>query len=360
MLTLTSSTEQILRELKEEESKAFYWLKKQFHGERGYIAMQSNLIDRAMWGHKDQHSEVFEYISPRGNRWMVFEQCRYYRDIHHARTSPLAFCYYETYGSVGAFILFRWQYSNTGNETCAVLFTDHFFLRFTQRLGIEMRSRWMVQKFIEVIPGMTFSTGEELDTQGRVKVDVRLPGSIGRGIIRKDGMLIEVRTYLTDRELNRKQLRLTKKLRIAGDNATLEPMDVKMLRLAKADDLGEALYKEVKQVVSMGVDERLVNYTFAISIWIMRALIDLNYADAHDMEFWVKHGEVNKNVVIDIAKHWAEQKPVDKEFVKLFEQIFKNDNIKKYNIREFVDHIISTARENIEAIRKAKQLKEQQ
>jgi len=217
-----------------------------------------------------------------------------------------------------------------------------------------MRSRWMVQKFIEVIPGMTICTGKELDTQGRVKVDVRLPGSIGRGIIRKDGMLIEIRTYLTDPELNYKQLRVTKKLREAGDRATLEPMDVKMLRLAKADDLGEALSKEVEQMVSMGVDERLINYTFAISIWIARALIDLNYANPKDVEFWANHGEANKNVIIDISKLWAEQKPVDKEFVELFEQIFKNDHIKKYDTREFIDYVFSTARESIKEIRKAK------
>jgi len=107
MLTLTSPTNQILRELKDEESKSLYWLKKQFHGERGYALMQDELTERAKLEHKDIHSEVFEYISPRGNRWMVFEQCRYYRDLHYARTSPLAFCYYETYGSVGAFFLYR-------------------------------------------------------------------------------------------------------------------------------------------------------------------------------------------------------------------------------------------------------------
>ena len=72
-----------------------------------------------------------------------------------------------------------------------------------------MRSRWMVQRFLEIIPGVMFQTTGERDPYGRLKVDCRFPGSIGRGIIRKDGPLIEVRTYLTDPELSKKQLRET-------------------------------------------------------------------------------------------------------------------------------------------------------
>ena len=209
MITVTSTTEQVLRELRTEEPKAMYWLKKMFHGERGYDKMQTELIERAKNERRDTRSDVFDYISPTGNRWMVFEHCRYHKDIHYARTMPIAFCYYETYGSVGAFLNGHPQYEGQ-DGIHAILFTDHFFLRFCARLKIEMRSRWMVQRFLEIIPGVMFQTTGERDPYGRLKVDCRFPGSIGRGIIRKDGPLIEVRTYLTDKELTRKQLRDTK------------------------------------------------------------------------------------------------------------------------------------------------------
>ena len=350
MITVTSPTEQILKELNEEESKAIYWMKKQFHGERGYDRMQDELLAKAMDEHKDQKTDTYDYISPRGNRWMAFVYCRYYKDINYAHTVPVAFCYYETYGSVGAFMLYRWQYDQKANHTCAVLFTDHFFLRFCQRLGIEMRSRWMVQRFLEVIPGMTISTSEDLDTQGRVKVDCRLPGSIGRGILRKDGQLMEIRTYLTDKELSRKQLRETKRLREAADSRKIEPWTVKMARMAKADDLGQAITDEIRQIVSMGGDEHTMTCTISMGIWIARALCDLNYADPKDVDFWQRHGSDNADILIDIADYWIKQKKADRRFVALFEKMFRNDGIKKYDIREFIDYLFDMMTADIKQI----------
>ena len=78
MITLTSTTDQILQELKEEEPKAQFWLRKMFHGDKGYDKMQSELIDKAMKQRNDCRTDVYDYISPKGNRWMVFEHCRYH------------------------------------------------------------------------------------------------------------------------------------------------------------------------------------------------------------------------------------------------------------------------------------------
>ena len=351
MITVTSSTAQILKELREEEPKAMYWLKKMYHGDKGYDRMQSGLIERAMDEQKDTRSEVFDYISPKGNRWMVFEHCRYHKDIHYARTTPIAFCYYETYGSVGAFLCGHPQYNDNDNYAHAILFTDHFFLRFCQRLGVEMRSRWMVQRFLEIIPGIMFQTNGEKDQYGREKVDCRFPASIGRGIIRKDGPVIEVRTYLTDPELTPKQRRETKVLRKVGDRHNFDPKDVKMARMLKSGDFGAAFEHELKQVIDMGADEQTVYMTAAIGVYVVRALCDLNYADATDMRFWENHGEANKYLLIDIAEHWRDHKPVDREFVRKIEQIFKNDGIKDYNLPEFVNYWFKIMQEDIDKLK---------
>lgn len=347
MITVTSTTAQILQELKEEEPKAMYWLRKMCHGDRGYDRMQTELIERAMADRKDARSDVYDYISPKGNRWMVFEHCRYHADIHYARTMPIAFCYYETYGSVGVFQAGHPQYEGQDN-TFALLFTDHFFLRFCQRLGIEMRSRWMVQRFLEIIPGILFQTSGEKDQYGRMNVDCRFPGSIGRGIIRKDGPLIEVRTYLTDPELTKKQLKDTKILRNIGDRHNFDPDDVKTVRMLKSGDFAEQLDYELKQLVDLGFDEKIVYTTAVIGIYINRALIDLNYADVTDLKFWQHHGEVNKYVTKDLAEIWHDHKPIDRTFVEKVQQIFVNDGIKDYNIVEFVNYWFKIMKEDIE------------
>ena len=345
MITVTSTTEQVLRELRTEEPKAMYWLKKMYHGERGYDKMQTELIERAKNERRDTRSEVFDYISPTGNRWMVFEHCRYHKDIHYARTMPVAFCYYETYGSVGAFLNGHSQYGDD-NKAHGILFTDHFFLRFCQRLGIEMRSRWMVQRFLEIIPGIMFQTTGETDQYGRLKVDCRFPASIGRGIIRKDGPLIEVRTYLTDKELTRKQLRDTKTLREIGDRHNFDPQDVKMARMLKAGDFAEAFEYEMNQIVEMGADRDELFATATISVYVTRALCDLNYAEPTDFDFWKNSGEANKHVLIEIAQYWLKRKNVDREFISLFEQIFKNVGIKQYNVMEFINYIFEKIKED--------------
>ena len=354
MITLTSTTDQILQELKEEEPKAQFWLRKMFHGDKGYDKMQSELIDKAMKQRNDCRTDVYDYISQKGNRWMVFEHCRYHKDIHYARTMPIAFCYYETYGSVGAFLNGHPQYE--GQEGIhAILFTDHFFLRFCSRLGVEMRSRWMVQRFLEIIPGVMFQTTGERDPYGRLKVDCRFPGSIGRGIIRKDGPLIEVRTYLTDPELSKKQLRETATLRKIADRHNFDPQDVKIARALKADDFGEAIEYEIKQLIDLGCDKKSLYMTATIGVYIVRTLCDLNYADATDYNFWKNHGEANKHLLVDIAEHWRDHKPVDREFVGKIEQIFKNDGIKDYNLVEFVNYWFKIMQDDIEKLNDKKQ-----
>lgn len=290
MITITSTTEQIIQELRDEEPKAIYWLKKMFHGERGYNKMQSDLTYRAMDERKDTRSEVFDYISPKGNRWLVFENCRYHKDIAVARTMPIAFCYYETYGSVGAFLNGRRQYAGDENNH-VILFTDHFFLRFCMRLGIEMRSRWMVKRFLEIIPGIMFYETGIKDQYGREKIDCRFPGSIGRGIMRKDGPLIEIRTFLTDKELTKKQLKETEQLREIGDRHNFDPVDVKVARMIKTGDFEGALDRELRQLVDLGADEHTLYLSATIGVYIIRTMCDLHYANPQDLLFWEQHGK---------------------------------------------------------------------
>lgn len=75
MINLHTPSEQIMKELFEDEQKAFYWLRKSYHGDKSYERMRDTLIAKCRKERKTQISDVVEYISKNGNRWMVFECC---------------------------------------------------------------------------------------------------------------------------------------------------------------------------------------------------------------------------------------------------------------------------------------------
>ena len=95
----------------------------------------------------------------------------------------------------------------------------------------------------------------------------------------------------------------------------------------------------VLPIVEMGAYKDEVYATSTISVYVTRALCDLNYAEPIDFGFWKNSGDANKHVHIEIARYWLKRKQVDREFVSLFEQIFKNVGIKQYNVMEFINYI---------------------
>lgn len=349
MINFSTPSEQIVSELFAEESKAFFWLKKKHHGEKGYEAMRDKLLAKCQLKHETQISDVVEYISPNGNRWMAFECCHYYKKAGHANTCPIAFCYYETYGSVGAYLIGRGTYSE-GGQDCVIHFTNHFFLRFCQRLGVEMRSRWMVQRFAEVISGYLFGTNG-VDEQGRTKVDVRLPASIGRGVMLKDAPIIEVRTYLTDKELSNKQLRETKVLRETYEKMSFEPLSVKMGRIAHSEDFADDMMAEIDSVAAVsGIDKGKLIFVTNIRIFITLALIDLGYVDKKDIKTFERIGKQTAKLdFLDFIDAHAEgdNHKAATLLYKNLKDFGEKTNIKGYNAKDMMDKVIEKWRESL-------------
>lgn len=343
MITLKTPKEQIFNELKEEEPKAIYWLKKKYHGSRGYEAMRDDMINECARTHKQQISDVVEYISPKGNRWMVFECATYYKDSHAVNSHPMTFCYYETYGSCGAYFIGRNNYDTDGDEGCVIMFTDHFFLRFCERLGIQMRSRWMIQKFIEVIPGFTFGFGKK-NEYGQILVDCRLPGSIGRGILHKDGRMIEIRTYLTDKQLNNKQKKETERLREVGDRQVFEPAYIRMMRLKNSENFDEALSKEIINVADLtGCDKGDMMACTNVIIFIVMALVDLGYAKPDDKEFFIRMGRnIQSDKILDIVTDYEskDSKNIANALFDVITSIGKTMAIRNYDAVAVMDKMI--------------------
>lgn len=324
MISLSTPPEEILKELFAEEQKAVFWLKKYYHGDKGYEKMRDGLIVKCLKTEKTAISDVVEYISPNGNRWMAFECCQYYKKAEQVNTVPMAFCYYETYGSVGAYLVGKSCFDFKGSQQCVLHFTNHFFLRFCQRLGVEMRSRWMVQRFVEVIPGFLIGYNGK-DEQGRNRFDVRLPASIGRGIMIPDAPIVEIRTYLTDKELNGKQLRETEKLRRVYDMQTFEPYDVKMGRLARSKDFAGDVTKEIDVVSEMsGIDRKLLIFSTNVRMFIAEAIIDLGYIDVSDRAAWKRFGERTSSVdLLDFVTGYDGKNDTEKKTRQLYDAICK-------------------------------------
>ncbi len=339
MINLNTPSDVLMKEMETDQKKAIFWMKKYYHGEKGYERMRDNLLMKCMETRQNQSSETIEYKSLNGNRWIVFEYAIYYPEVGTANCMPYAFCYYETYASIGAFVPGFSPDKYNQKMTSCIIYTSHFFERFCERLGVKMRSREMVKRFIECVP-QQFFTFETLEKGEQVKFNVRLPGSVGRGFKRNDDFnIFEVRTFLTDKQLSNKQLRETEHVRKAGDTIKYEPEDVKMLRMIKSGNAIQTMYDEIKQYKDIGVDTRYMEAAVEISAVISIVFLGMNLAMPNDITFWKKHGEVNRQAVIAFSERYIDR-PVGfsffPEFVKLATESARRDGIRNFDKEEFI------------------------
>lgn len=163
-------------------------------------------------------SDPVEHITKSGNRWMVYLKSEKHGEntiVHQLQ----AFCYYETYGSIGAFVP---VFDGKTIDRC-VIFSSHFFLRMKQRLGLGMMSKAVLKRFIEYI-SLLHSEDKGKGTHGENEAEVYLYGAVGRGIFRdEDCNILEVKTFLTESELSKSQLtRLQKLKNIATNYVSME------------------------------------------------------------------------------------------------------------------------------------------
>ena len=304
MINLSTPSKELLDELLSDYKKADYWLTKQLGGLKKQKELGDNLCLKCLKECKELAvSEPVEYISPKGNRWFMYVSARRYKD--HFYTTPLGFCYYETYGSVGAFVPTQ---CGSENANACVIFTSHFFLRMCSRLNIKVRSRDMVKRFVEYMAGMVLSYRGE-GTHAKHEVDVRLPASIGRGRMRDDcDKVIEINTFLKDTELTRKQQKETKALRECASKVILQPAEQLKMRIKAVDD---SVFDDIrKNFDAMKIDPRILDWAYTIHVTAK------NIADRLSLNFFV--GKLESIMSIDANNEQIMQNA-------LFEIINKNN-----------------------------------
>ena len=304
MINLSTPSQELLKELLADYDKADYWLTKKLGGMKKQKELGDKLAyECIMKGKPFTVSDYVEYISPNGNRWIMYLSCRRYGDKTY--TTPLGFCYYETYGSVGAFVPMSDDTSDSANS--CIIFTSHFFLRMCDRLGIKIRSREMVKRFLEYLVGMMVSYRGE-GKHGKHEVDVRLPGSIGRGRIREDSPYVtEINTFLRDNELTKKQLKETKMLREAASKVNMQPLGLRIDRTLMGE--GEQVFKEtVENLEAMGVNKQVPNMVMHIlnTAYSMASRLGLNF-DIQMMQKFLLNDSRGERIFLNAVEKMCEK-----------------------------------------------------
>lgn len=208
-VNLSTPTADIIATMREEMPKAQYFFRKQFGGKQKYMKAEDALLDKALAEEHDQLTDMSYYISPAGNRWICYTHVVYYPRAKYAHAFHYSFIYYETLGSCGAFFP---SYSlrqkkdglvkPKGQPDEVLIFTSHFFYQMSERTGIEYRSKDLIREFISTKMEHAMSTDEDGE------VIVKFTGGHGFGKeLEREPRRVEVRTYLTDKQLSNKQRR---------------------------------------------------------------------------------------------------------------------------------------------------------
>lgn len=293
MINLSTSSDELWRVLITEHDKAVYWMKKHFGTEKRYEQMRDNLLSRCMAAERPLTSEIVDYLSKEGNRWVCFEQTTYYPGSRGAFCLPVALCYYETAASLGVFFIGYLHQNGIDTPDSVFIYTPHFFQRFAERLKIQGSPRDILMRFIEMAPSFTISPIPSED--GRKKMMIRIPGCVCHGIMREDSNKVyEIRTLLTDDQLSSKQSRETKKAREVGDAVKFEPDDIMRGRLKQNDDSFLAWYDEVKKMEDLGIDMTDTKLSYGMSLIITETFFKMGVADRDDPDFWKNYSAKHK------------------------------------------------------------------
>ena len=217
-INLSTQPAELLATMQEELPVAWYHYRKQIGSSLQYQKHEDRLLDQALAEQRSLVSDVSEYISKVGNRWMTYVHTEYFPQALHAMATHVSFIYYETYASCGAFFplyappsVSRKGKQKKQEPTGILIYTDHFFLQMSNRTGKKYRSKELIREFV------TTRDANAMQADDDGSLVVRFVGGYGFGKWwEQDGIRVcQVRTYLNEKggdSLNRRQQRLVEKL----------------------------------------------------------------------------------------------------------------------------------------------------
>lgn len=217
-INLSTQPAELLATMQAELPVAWYHYRKQIGSSLQYQKHEDRLLDQALTEQRSIVSDVGEWISKVGNRWITYVHHEYFPQALHAMATRVSFVYYETYASCGAFfpLYAPPTVSRSGKQKKQVpigiiIYTDHFFLQMSNRTGKKYRSKELIREFVTTRDAHAMQADED------GSLVVRFIGGYGFGKWwEQDGIRVcQVRTYLNEKggdSLNRRQQRLVEKL----------------------------------------------------------------------------------------------------------------------------------------------------
>ena len=152
MINLSTPSDQLLAEIETDIQKVMWWLNK----EKGNTTRSNKRKElarkyRARWAEEKKRfiGDTLEYKSALGNRWFCYDVVQKPAGAYDIMVGIDKFIYWETLGSIGAFLPQWWTDAETmtAHPSC-LIYTSHFFQRFCERAKIQFRSREMVMSFV--------------------------------------------------------------------------------------------------------------------------------------------------------------------------------------------------------------------
>jgi hypothetical protein len=223
MINLSTPSDQLLAEIETDMQKVMWWLNK----EKGNTTRSNKRKElarkyRARWAEEKKRfiGDTLEYKSALGNRWFCYDVVQKPAGAYDIMVGVDKFIYWETLGSIGAFLPQWWTDAETmtAHPSC-LIYTSHFFQRFCERAKIQFRSREMVMSFVSELNYKPYK--EDTDKDGNPILVFRMNHTgFAYAVRRKDNpLVIEVRTYLDETNMSPSKLKRYEELaqRIEAD-----------------------------------------------------------------------------------------------------------------------------------------------
>lgn len=346
MINLSTPNEELIRELNADYEKLGYWLKKKVGGEKKVACLQDQLFTKYHLTGKTQTSEPMEYISANGNKWYG-----YYKTIkigNQVCPVSVGFCYYETYGSIGAFV----PVSRTSIEGCdgVIIFPSHFFLRLSQRLGVGVRSREVVKRFLEMIDNMVIEYKGDSETR-KDEVEVSFSGSVWRGHWRNgDSNVTELNTFLKHTELSKLQKRNAEELQGVQNTYTPKSKETDLQRLLNGDAVSwvEELLRNVDGGMNVFDYVSSAYFNFYNTTWFVAKEIGISITP-EDFDGLLRaeaRDEDRIGMIKFIYEHAYELIPDDEFFINLQAHVYVV--LKRIGYKSSIDDFLPHFKEGVE------------
>lgn len=309
-INLSTDPKEILKTMQLELPTVKYFFKKDFGGNRKFLAYEDKSLDKCLKEEKSSITDISEYISQKGNRWMSYSFFEYFPLAKYAQAWPMSFIYYETYGSCGAFFPIFSQTKKHGSYDKldgVIIFTSHFFLRMSERTGKAYRSRELIQEFITTKQTHAHQVDEDGD------VIVKFLGGYGFGVLKSQSpCVMEIRTYLTDKQLTPKQKRKCEMINAYAetikDGAYLKKVADNMSYLM-ADDKEKCLKQHAKNLklakkLGVGKEYEVIMISIELFLCAMAGILGLDLKEMKPIQL-VHIGNEVQEYFIDFARKYA-------------------------------------------------------